>query len=297
MVSKNTFAIIGGDLRQYYLAESLRNDKNKVYIYGFEELSSHENFNDENINLDDIIKKSNNIILPIPITRDGKNINSPFAKNKITLNKKFISLLNHKNIFGGIIPQILEHLNDKNCDFYDYNTENFKILNAELTSEAAIKFAISNCDLSLFKRKILVTGYGRIGKIISKLLKNMGNDVYVCARNPQDLCWANLNGYNTFNIKDIAKNLDFNVIFNTVPSVIFTKEILKLLPKNTYIIDLASIPGGMDFESAKELKIKSYQALGLPGKIFPKNAGEIVKKVIYEIIEEKNLWKKVNALQ
>ena len=44
-----------------------------------------------------------------------------------------------------------------------------------------------------------------------------------------------------------------------------------------------------DFESAKELKIKSYQALGLPGKIFPKNAGEIVKKVIYEIIEEKNL--------
>ena len=99
------------------------------------------------------------------------------------------------------------------------------------------------------------------------------------------------------NIKDIAKNLDFDVIFNTVPSVIFTIEILKLLPKNTYIIDLASIPGGMDFESAKELKIKSYQALGLPGKIFPKNAGEIVKKVIYEIIEEKNLWKKVNALQ
>ena len=63
MVSKNTFAIIGGDLRRYYLAERLRNDKNKVYIYGFEELSSHENFNDENINLDDIIKKSNNIMM------------------------------------------------------------------------------------------------------------------------------------------------------------------------------------------------------------------------------------------
>jgi len=61
------------------------------------------------------------------------------------------------------------------------------------------------------------------------------------------------------------------------------------LDKKTYIIDLASTPGGVDFEAAKKMKLKVHQALGLPGKIFPENAGEIVKKIIYEIIKEKKL--------
>ena len=156
-------------------------------------------------------------------------------------------------------------------------------------SEAAIKFTMSQFDISLFKKKILIVGYGRIGKILSNLLKNMNNDITVCARNSKDLCWASLNNFNTFNTNDIAENLNFDIIFNTVPAIIFTEKILNLLDPKTYIIDLASTPGGVDFKTAKKMKLKVYQALGLPGKIFPENAGEIVKKIIYEIIEEKKL--------
>lgn len=289
MISKNTFAIIGGDLRQYYFAKSLKSDKNTVYIYGFEKSINTKTFCNQNMSLDDIIEKANYVILPIPITRDQESINAPFAKDKIMLNKQFISLLNNKNIFGGIISQIPNYFNNKNCNLYDYNTENFKILNAELTSEAVIKFTMSQFDISLFKKKILIVGYGRIGKILSNLLKNMNNDITVCARNSKDLCWASLNNFNTFNTNDIAENLNFDIIFNTVPAIIFTEKILNLLDPKTYIIDLASTPGGVDFKTAKKMKLKVHQALGLPGKIFPENSGEIVKKIIYEIIEEKKL--------
>ena len=56
----------------------------------------------------------------------------------------------------------------------------------------------------------------------------------------------------TEQIKEVK---DFDVVFNTVPSLIFTKEVLKNTHKNTLFIDLASLPGGIDKASAKEYNI------------------------------------------
>lgn len=52
------------------------------------------------------------------------------------------------------------------------------------------------------------------------------------------------------------------------------------------VIDLASAPGGVDFEAASRRGIKSIQALSIPGKVAPKTAGSIIKSTIYDIINE-----------
>jgi len=58
------------------------------------------------------------------------------------------------------------------------------------------------------------------------------------------------------------------------------------MKKETLIIDLASKPGGVDREEAKKMNIKTIWALGLPGKIAPKSAAQIVKRTIeYEIFK------------
>ena len=55
---------------------------------------------------------------------------------------------------------------------------------------------------------------------------------------------------------------------------------------NTLIIDLASLPGGVDFDTAEKLGIYAVRALSLPGKCAPKTAGEIIKTNVFDIIKE-----------
>jgi dipicolinate synthase subunit A len=68
--------------------------------------------------------------------------------------------------------------------------------------------------------------------------------------------------------------------------MIFDAHTLAKCAQNSIIIDLASYPGGVDFEADSRLKIKSIHALSLPGKIAPKTAGAIIKSTIYDIINE-----------
>jgi len=60
------------------------------------------------------------------------------------------------------------------------------------------------------------------------------------------------------------------IIFNTVPHQILDRDMLEKVAKDTVIIDLASIPGGTDFEYAQMLGIKAILAPGLPGIVAPK---------------------------
>ncbi len=68
----------------------------------------------------------------------------------------------------------------------------------------------------------------------------------------------------------------YDIIYNTVPSMILHEERLKLLNKETIIIDLASKPGGVDFKKAEELGLNARLELSLPGKIAPITSAEYI---------------------
>lgn len=72
----------------------------------------------------------------------------------------------------------------------------------------------------------------------------------------------------------------YDIIFNTIPSMILDKERLNLLKKETIIIDLASKPGGVDFTTAKELGLNARLELGLPGRIAPITSAEYIYNVV-----------------
>ena len=76
-----------------------------------------------------------------------------------------------------------------------------------------------------------------------------------------------------------------DIIFSTIPALILDIEKLKLVKKDAVIIDLASTPGSVDYEAAKELGISSYLELGIPSKVAPYSSAIYLKEAIDRLIE------------
>lgn len=49
-----------------------------------------------------------------------------------------------------------------------------------------------------------------------------------------------------------------------------------------YIYDIASSPGGTDFAIVRHTGIRADIYLGIPGKLYPKEAGTVIASGIYE---------------
>lgn len=287
MISNEKFGIIGGDLRQIYLAKKLQKDKNEVFVCGFENFVDFDKLKLKSLKISDLISSSKYIILPVPASRNKKVINAPFSNADIVLSEKLFSNLKNKVVFAGIVSSLIEYVKPSGLHIRDYyQREDFLIPNALLTAEGAVSIALKEYGKSIFSSRCLVVGFGRIGKILAKLLKNMGAKVTVSARSVKDISLAKISGFETTNVSKINEKADFDLIFNTVPALVLDAAVLSFLSSARMIIDLASAPGGTDKFAAEELGIKLIPALGIPGKCFPEAAGEIIADVIYKMIEE-----------
>ncbi len=280
------FTILGGDRRSLELGKLLMKDGNDVCIYGFDCL---EQYKYESLNLNEAIEYADVIVGPLPFSTDNINVNTPFSNEVIQIDKVFNLMSDKQTIIGGNFS--IEHekkLKNKNLKLADYfKREEMQVLNAIPTAEGAIQIAMEETPITLHSSNVLVFGYGRIGKVLSKMLYGIGANVHVEARSYSDLAWIKNNGYIPVHQKELKTYLPrINVIFNTIPQMILNKELLKDMDSNCIIIDLASKPGGVDLEAVKELDIKVISALGLPGKVAPVTAAMVIKNTIYNIIEE-----------
>lgn len=227
------------------------------------------------------IRSSQVIVLPVPTTKDGVNVFAPLTKRSIPL--KFVEENTDRE---QLILCCNYNFGNKNC--VDYGSfDSYALLNAVPTAEGAIKIAIENTDYTLWKAKVLVIGYGRVGKILANRLKAFGSDVTVSARKPSDFGLAEALGFRYINTEHLnVKPLKFDIIFNTVDVKVIDDSSLKQCT-NTLLIDLSSY-GGFSLEEAVRLGIKAIKAPGLPGIIAPKTAAEILSNTVTHIINSYN---------
>ncbi len=284
MTNSNSFGILGGDRRQIALAESIAADGYAVYVCGFDAVP----FTGRVGKTDpaELVRLCENIILPLPVTADGKNLKMDYSDLKLRLDDAFAELLRGKQVFGGMMGKLFQtsDLWDS-IDTYDYYTrEEFAVRNAVPTAEGAVEIAMREYPGTVSDSKCLVTGFGRTGKILAAKLKGIGARVTVGARKQSDFAWIEALGYQTADTRKLGGR--FDLVFNTVPAVIFTKDVLMKLPGPPLLIDLASPPGGVDYPAAEAAGFKVIHALSLPGKVAPRAAGEIIKRTIYHIMEE-----------
>lgn len=281
-----SFGIIGGDKRQLFLAKSIYDSGYKVMLGGFDRLKSTGAL--VLCDIKSAAEKSDVIIFPVPSVRTDGSINTPFSDECTVLDDELIEIMLKKPVFVAMKDRFLKaYPQFENAELYDYAAkEEFAILNALPTAEGALEVAMKQFEGTVAGSRCLITGYGRIGKVLAEMLKNHKADVTVSARKPSDMAFAQAFGYKKLNTNKLSCIRNFDLVFNTVPSMIFDGELLMNTDKNTIIIDLASLPGGVDFEAAQKLGIDAVRALALPGKCAPKTAGEIIRTTVFNIIEE-----------
>ena len=165
--------------------------------------------------------------------------------------------------------------------------EELVVLNTISTAEGAIQIAMEETTRTIHESNVLVLGVGRVGKILANMLKGIGANVFCEARKNVDLAWIKAYGYEPIRLNELENSLGkFNIIINTIPSIILEEKQLEKVNKDCLIIDLASNPGGIDRNSAKKLGIKTIWALSLPGKVAPLTSAEFIKDTIYNILKE-----------
>ena len=233
---------------------------------------------------EDIID-SDAIICPIPFSKDRK-----YLLDTDILIEDYIKRYKDKILFTGAIPnEIKNRLLEENIKFYDLmELERVAILNAIPTAEGAMQKAMEYMDITLFGSNALVLGYGRIGKILAKVLSAMGVNVFCEARNEKDLALIKAMGYNEINLKELDRYLlSFDVIFNTIPYMVLYSDRLDKLKKTCVVIDLASNPGGTDFQYASDVGLRASLELALPSRVAPTSAAIYIKEAIDNIVNNK----------
>lgn len=283
------FSFIGGDLRQKSVMQHLADEGHKVYVYGFsEQLLSDAPGIDCMSSLEACIKHAEVVVLPLPYGKED-DINAPFSDKKIHTSDLLRCMDDKQLLFAGKVDERLKTLAALyNVHPIDYMArEELAVRNAIPTAEGALEIAMSETPYTLHGANCLVIGYGRIGKILSKDLQSLGAYTYVAARKHADLAWIKANAMMPVPLAVLDHFIDiFDIIFNTAPAPILDYKLLSLIQKDCLVIDLASTPGGVDFEAAGQLGRKVIKALSLPGKVAPNTAGEIIKDTIVNILEE-----------
>lgn len=281
---KTVFGVLGGDKRQLYLARSILKDGSLCFVSGMEKLPEAVGL--PMLSPEELTEKCDVIILPLPATLDGKTLNAPFAAEIIVLDDKFVSGLENKLVYGGMVSRLIQSSEIwSRIAIEDYwLREDFAILNAIPTAEGAVALAVENYPGMLCSANCLVTGWGRIGSILSRRLRDFGAKVFVAERKAEKRAMARANGAEALSFDEI--NRPFDVIFNTVPGKVIGRDVLMHQDKNSIIIELASKPGGVDREAATAMGIRLIDGSSLPGRFSPASAGEFIKEAVYGLMEE-----------
>ncbi len=284
------YLVVGGDLRFIKLSEFLSESGFDVYILGFDRNAILSKDIHIINNVMEIKSEMDFIILPLPVSLDEVSVNMPFSSKVVPIEMLCSVLKKGGTVFGGrISPNVKDLFDEHKISVIDYSVrEEFCVLNAISTAEGAIQVAMEETARTISGEKILILGMGRISKVLIKQLSGFNAKITVAARKFSDIAWAETYGCEGIHISSLAEKIgEFNIIFGTVPSVILTEEILAKTDKNTLIIDLASKPGGVDFDAATSLGVKVIWLLSLPGKVAPLTAGETIGKTILNIISER----------
>jgi dipicolinate synthase subunit A len=275
------YSILGGDYRYKILAGLLCESGYAVNCY------ANAYAGDTVKSVEELLSGADMLIAPIPLSKDGDVIFLPKGI-RLGVGELFSAMdrCGCRLLMGGVIEDKLRESSAvyglKLYDFFDM--EEVAVLNAIPTAEGAVQTAMEESDRTVFGSNALVLGYGRCGKVLANCLKGIGAKVSVSYRRETDRAYIAAFGYRPIGIGEIISYAnEFDFVFNTVPSPIIDGRIIKKLKRGSVIIDIAQSPGGTDFECAGELNIKALHCPGLPGRVAPYTAAEILKDAVINV--------------
>ena len=259
-------------MRQVYLAEILTKRGNRVRCL---DIRNQSTIKEQLSKLKMFLNEADVLLLPIPASKgmEEADLNEILNKN----------VKNETVVMGGCFSAEQQKLlKDRGILYLDFMEDDVVTEeNAVATAEGAIAELVKNCPYNIEGSKVIVAGYGCCGKAIAKKLGALGARVTVLARRSEVRKQAKQDG---FYAVDFAfgpeEAMGAVMLVNTVPAPVITKLLIRELPRDAYILDIASYPGGTDFHCAKESGIAADLVLGIPGRFSPKASAYILARAM-----------------
>lgn len=280
--------VIGGDMRQAKLAQLLAEDGHTVHTYALDPGSEAvpRLIPEQNLNH---ASRADCVILPLTVTTGGGLLNAPLSLSEHPLAPILDRISPRQFLCGGRVdPETQAMAQERGLVLYDYFArEELAVANAVPTAEGALQLAMEHLPITIHNARVLVVGFGRVGRITAQRFAALGAKVSVAARRYEQLAWAQAMGFGAEHLHQLAGWLcGYDLVINTVPAKVLTRTEMEDLKPDCLILDLASKPGGVDLEAAGELGLTVIWALGLPGKVAPVSAGAAIKSTIYNMLRE-----------
>lgn len=278
------FWVIGGDQRQAALVRGLTGDGHTVHAFaleGADGVRSEESLAG--------IARADCVVLPLPALSGDGILNAPLCGREYPVSEVLDCLETGQLVCAGMVREPLrEAAQARGLLLQDYFArEELAIANAVPTAEGAVQIAMERLPITLHGARVLILGYGRLGRVTAQRMSALGAYVAVAARSHEQLAWAQVWGWHTEHTGRLTPWLcGYDLIVNTIPAPILGREELTALKPGALVIDLASRPGGVDWEAAAELGVAAVPALSLPGRVAPESSAGYMKTTIYHILEE-----------
>ncbi|MBP1991283.1 dipicolinate synthase subunit DpsA [Paenibacillus eucommiae] len=290
MLTGISVAFMGGDARQLEIIQKFTELDATVLLFGFNNLARQFNGVTSLELSSDLLKQVDAFILPAVGTDDEGRVDSIFSKDELILTDEHIAALpKHTKVYTGLAKQYLKRL----CEAHSislvelFDRDDVAIYNSIPTAEGALMMAIQNTDITIHGSVCMVLGFGRTGFTMAKTLQGLGAVVKVGVRKPEHFARAWEMGFQPFYTSDLyAETANIDLLFNTIPTMIVTAQVITNIPHRAVIIDLASKPGGTDFRFAEKRGVKALLAPGLPGIVAPKTAGRIMANTLSQLIQD-----------
>ncbi|GAB2563116.1 dipicolinic acid synthetase subunit A [Gracilibacillus alcaliphilus] len=284
-------AIIGGDARYLPMIHALNREENlHIQLLGFEQVeqSYTQAMKTEltNLNTDQL----KGVILPITGIDDEGYVEAVFSDQSIQLTEEwFQSLPEDCVIFTGISnPTLDRYTENANLQLIElmYRDE-VAIYNSIPTAEGTVMLAIQHTNVTIHHANVYIFGYGRVGETTANCFAGLGANISVVSKSGADLARVYERGWQGYSMEEAGKYIsDCQILINTIPSKVVDASLLQQMNSQSLIIDLASKPGGIDFNYADSIGIKTIHALGLPGMVAPKTAGEILATQVIQLMDD-----------
>jgi dipicolinate synthase subunit A len=278
--------VIGGDARQITVAGALTNAFRKVKIYGHPQLTVPQSM-ECILDFNEALAESKVVLLPIGGMDENGLVWGYKGEPRIDFGKYLTSLHPGTLIVTGSFTnhwlEIAESMNLRVLQYAD--NDEIAILNSIPTAEGTLQLAMEELPITIHGSNVIIIGLGRVGISLTRVFKALGAFVTVTARRKAALARATEMGCSTILLSNLAEIVhSADLIINTVPALVINDKIITRLSSQAVIIDLASSPGGTDFETAKRYNIKAILAPGLPGLVAPKTAGQILANTLPKLI-------------
>ena len=166
---------------------------------------------------------------------------------------------------GAINKEWKSFFEANNIEYIDLMEEEKVVLeNADITAEATLMLYILNSKVSVKNQKIIISGYGRCGKVLAEKFSSLGAKITVLARSKEARKEAISKGYNAVTFSYGPQEAYGTVaLINTVPERVISDLILSELHKECLLIEIASAPGGFDKDFIEKNGLKYIEAPGL----------------------------------